>query len=202
MTDQSFISKICFDITLKPQLLKELEVSFDGKKIKFLTYPGVFSYRKADSGTMLLARNLPDSKPGKILDMGCGCGLLSLLAFHRYPYAEIHAVDIDPRAVALSELNFEKCGNATAWGSNLFDQVIDRDYDLIISNIPAKPTKEVHTELIEEASLHLKPGGEVYIVAAGRLYKYLARVLENAFGNSEKVKASRAHTVVSAVREK
>jgi 16S rRNA G1207 methylase RsmC len=107
-------------------------------------------------------------------------------------------VDIDPRAIACSELNFREVPGLSAWGSNLFSHVLDRDYDLIVSNIPAKPTKEVHTELIAEAKTHLRQGGQIYIVAAGRLYKYLARLLDNTFGNSEKIAHSRSHTVVAA----
>ncbi len=198
MTDTPYTTKISFDITLKPDLLKKLTARFDGNEVEFFTYPGVFSYRKPDTGTMLLARNLPDSKPGKILDMGCGCGLLSILAHEKYPFAEIHGIDIDPRAIALSELNFQRSQNLSTWGSNLFERVIDRDYGLIMSNIPAKPTKEVHTEFIEESFHHLNANGYIYLVAAGRLSTFLIRLLEKTYGNSEKIARNRTHTVVAA----
>jgi 16S rRNA G1207 methylase RsmC len=202
MNHPTYTSKVCFEIRLHEEYLKELKAKFDGKEITFFSYPGVFSYRKPDTGTMLLGRNLPDTKPGKILDVGSGTGLLSLLAHSRYPYAEIHAIDIDPRAVALTELNFERSDNLTAWGSNLFDTVMDRDYDLIVSNIPAKPTKEVHMEFIEQSFAHLKIGGGVYIVAAGRLRTYLLRIMKDVFGNSEKVAHNKTHTVVASIKEK
>jgi 16S rRNA (guanine1207-N2)-methyltransferase len=202
MKPSSYTSKICFDIKLKDEQLKELTARYDGKEIPFFSYPGVFSYRKPDTGTMLLGRNLPETKPGKILDIGSGTGLLSLLAHARYPYTEIHAIDIDPRAVALSELNFQRSDNLTAWGSNLFETVMDRDYDLIISNIPAKPTKEVHTELIEGSFSHLKVGGSLYIVAAGRLKTYLLRIMKQSFGNSRKEGHNKTHTIVAATKEK
>lgn len=202
MKPSLYTNKICIDIKLKEALLKELTTIYDGKDISFFSYPGVFSYRKPDTGTMLLGRNLPETKPGKLLDIGSGTGLLSLLAHSRYPYAEIHAIDIDPRAVALSELNFQRSDNLTAWGSNLFDTVMDRDYDLIMSNIPAKPTKEVHTELIEGSFSHLKVGGSLYIVAAGRLKTYLLRIMKQSFGNSEKIGHNKTHTVIAATKEK
>ena len=115
MIKEPYITKISFDITLKPDLLKKLTTRFDGNEVEFYTYPGVFSYRKPDTGTTLLARNLPDSKPGKILDMGCGCGLLSLLAHEKFPFSEIHGIDIDPRAIALSELNFKRSQQLSTW---------------------------------------------------------------------------------------
>lgn len=196
-----YTTKICFDLTLNPEYLKELKTSIDGKELKFFTYPGVFSYRKPDTGTLLLGRNLPDSKPGKILDIGCGCGILSIIASFKYPAAEIHGIDIDPRAVALSELNFEFSDRLSAWGSNLFERVMDRDYDLIITNIPAKPTKEVHTELIEQSFNHMRNGGKIYIVAAGRLKKYLIRLLDKTYGNSDTIGRNKTHTVVAAVKD-
>lgn len=202
MNSSPYTNKICFDITLKDEQLKELTANYDGKEIRFFSYPGVFSYRKPDTGTMLLGRNLPETKPGKILDIGSGTGLLSLLAHTRYPYAEIHAVDIDPRAVALSDLNFQLSDNLTVWGSNLFDTVMDRDYDLIMSNIPAKPTKEVHTELIEGSFSHLKVGGSLYIVATGRLRTFLLRIMEQSFGNSKKAGHNKTHTVIASTKEK
>ena len=198
MNLQPYATKICFDLTLNPDYLKELKTTVNGKELKFYTYPGVFSYRKPDSGTLLLGRNLPDTRPGKILDIGCGCGLLSLIAHHNYSAAEIHGIDIDPRAVALSELNFERSGRLSAWGSNLFERVMDTDYDLIISNIPAKPTKEVHTELIEQSFNHLREGGAIYIVAAGRLKKYLVRLLNETYGNSDTIGRNKTHTVIAA----
>lgn len=150
---------------------------------------------------MLLARNFPDTKPGKILDIGSGCGILSILANIRYPYAEIHAIDIDPRAVALSELNFNRSNRISAWGSDLFDQVMDRDYDLIISNIPAKPTKEVHEQFIKQALTHLKKNGWLYIVGAGHLKTFLERILKRHFGESQVVKRSRSYTVLAAQKK-
>jgi 16S rRNA G1207 methylase RsmC len=201
ITNTPYTTKIDFEITLKPEFLKNMKARFDGKEVEFYTYPGVFSYRKPDAGSMLLARNLPDSKPGKILDIGCGCGILSLLAHERYPYAEIHGIDIDPRAIALSELNFQRSQQLSTWGSNLFDRIVDRDYDLLISNIPAKPTKEVHTELIDQSISHLKNGGSIYLVAAGRLSSYLRRLLDKTYGSSEKIARNKTHTVIASQKD-
>ncbi len=200
---QNYKTKICVDVELKKELLTLIETSFAGEIVEAYTYPGVFSCRKTDPGTILLAENLPQTGIGKILDVGCGSGILSILASRIHPAAEIHAVDIDPRAVALSQLNFETFGTTgqgslTAWASNLFDQVIDRDYDLVLSNIPAKASKEVHQDFIDETYTHLRDGGWVYIVAAGRLQKYLKRLLEEKFGNCEKIARNKTHTVVAA----
>lgn len=77
-----------------------------------------------------------------ILDAGCGCGMIALMAAQRNPDATIDAVDIDIAAAAEAEDNF----NGSPWRERLHAWLGDlateegssmpRRYDCIVSNPP------------------------------------------------------------------
>lgn len=94
----------------------------------------------------------------RVLDVGCGCGVISLMVAQRNPQAVIHAIDIDEESVAEAMENFTNsswsnnltavCANfmdlkgtdISCWNHLSKDEVnsidTDRKYDLIVSNPP------------------------------------------------------------------
>jgi methylase of polypeptide subunit release factors len=87
----------------------------------------------------------------EILDMGCGCGVLSLLAAKVFAdhNVKVVATDILPEAVATTRINIERfidlnvnrlaaCSTVieTTDSGDLFEPVGDRRFDLIIFNAP------------------------------------------------------------------
>lgn len=85
--------------------------------------------------------------PKRVLDVGCGCGIISLMMAQRFPEAEITAIDIDADSIDESKSNFEN----SDWRKRLTTELCDfKDYcediclngeesvqyDLIISNPP------------------------------------------------------------------
>ena len=74
----------------------------------------------------------------RILDVGTGCGVIALMCAQRNEKAKILSIDIDAPSVAEANENFE----ASPWGDRLeveninFIDLIDRQFDLIISNPP------------------------------------------------------------------
>lgn len=115
--------------------------------------------------------------PRKVLDMGCGSGILSMAAAKIWPAAEIMAVDIDPISVRTTEENAvangvakrvrAKAGNGYA----VLSDVPSGSYELILSNILARPLCKMAPQLAH----YLKPGG--YAVLSGLLYHQTSAVL-------------------------
>lgn len=199
MKNLDLLYKINCEIKLKPELLKQQSMIFNNKSIKYFTYPGVFSYKRTDKGTLLLAKKLPDTiNPEKILDLGCGSGILSILASTKYKKAKIYATDIDPRAIALAKLNSKEYPNIKIYLSNLLEQINIYDFDLIISNIPAKPPKELYREMINQIHEHLAANQYLYLVATGHLGNYFKRVLKPKFINIKKIARTKKHVVLRA----
>ncbi len=52
------------------------------RKFEFITAKGVFSPKNVDLGTKVLCKNMeiPENEKGLILDMGCGYGVLGIVA--------------------------------------------------------------------------------------------------------------------------
>lgn len=73
----------------------------------------------------------------RIVDIGCGSGVGAITLARRFPDAEVIAVDINERALALADINIRLAGvtNTSARNSNLLNQV-DGVFDLIVANPP------------------------------------------------------------------
>jgi SAM-dependent methyltransferase len=79
---------------------------------------------------------------GSVLDLGCGCGILSLLAARHC--AQVTATDINPRALAMTRLNAELNGvsNIELLEGSFYEPVKGRRFDLILANLPYVITPE------------------------------------------------------------
>lgn len=103
----------------------------------------------------------------RILDMGCGSGILAIAAAKARRSAFVHAVDNDPVSVCVSRENAVRNQVAgrvrLAVGDGYAASLVQGHYDLIISNILARPLMRMAGDLRR----HLAPGGTV--VLAGLL---------------------------------
>jgi 16S rRNA (guanine1207-N2)-methyltransferase len=106
-------------------------------------HPGVFSAKKLDAGSALLldrlARFVGYKPPRRIVDLGCGTGVLGLAAATLYPEAECWLVDGDARAVACAEANAARVGISarcrTLWW-DAREPVPGERFDLALVNPP------------------------------------------------------------------
>ncbi|EAT11456.1 class I SAM-dependent methyltransferase [Bermanella marisrubri] len=132
--------------------------------------PGVFSQEKLDKGTEVLLKNLPRKIKGRVLDFGCGAGVIGCYVQQHREVDEIDMLDDDLLAVKSAQRTIEKNSipYAEAFASNGFDEVEDR-YNWIISNPPFHQGVKTHYEVTEQflakAKDHLKLSGKLLIVA-------------------------------------
>lgn len=76
----------------------------------------------------------------KVLDLGCGAGLLLLLCARRCPDASLTGVELDPAAADLARKNLEENGLAgDVLTGDLRELFLPRDMDLVASNPPWYP---------------------------------------------------------------
>ena len=101
-----------------------------------------------------------------VLDMCTGSGCLAILAAHEFPYAHIDAVDLSPDALSVAAHNVADYGlqdRVQLIQSDLFTQLGDKKYDLIISNPPyvdAPSVAALPPEYLHEPELALGSGDD------------------------------------------
>lgn len=182
----------------KPEIKSEKKIikyTIQNKKFEFITDNGVFSKSKVDFGTDLLLneflkknRNLK-SEGIKILDIGCGYGVVSVILKSFYPEASVTLSDVNERALELSEENLKKY-NINGYEiikSNVFEK-IEGKFDMILSNPPIRAGKDTIFKIYTEAYEHLNKDGEFYcVIQTKHGAKSTQKKLVEIFGNCDTV---------------
>ena len=147
-----------------------IEVEIGGVALALETAPGLFSPRQADRGTLAMLSAV-DLAPGmKVLDLGCGCGLVGILAAKRCGEANVVLCDVDPLAVDIARKNALRngVGGVKIVLSDGFRALDEAGFDLILSNPPYQSDFSVAKHFIEKGFNRLKPGGRMVMVTKRR----------------------------------
>ena len=141
-----------------------------GQELDLVSGSGVFAQGRVDIGTAILFRETEPPAPGRILDLGCGYGLIGLAAAAAVPGADVTAVDVNERAVLLANENAASLGVADRFRAVTPDGVAaDATYDEIWSNPPIRIGKEALHELLLTWLPRLAPGGRAVMVVGKNL---------------------------------
>lgn len=165
--------------------LEKINPRIRGMDLGFYTASGVFSKKKVDKGTSLLANEMIIKSQDSILDIGAGIGILGITAAKLFPESEVLMADINKRAAKLADMNIElnKTPNAEAIRSDLY-QKIKGKFDVILSNPPQNAGKKICFSIIEGAKKHLKKQGTLQLVARhNKGGKELEKKMDEVFGN-------------------
>ena len=74
-----------------------------GRLIRAFSRPGVFSHRHIDPGARRLIEEMRVDTGARVLDIGCGAGVVALAAAFRAEGVTVHAVDSNVRAVRCTQ---------------------------------------------------------------------------------------------------
>lgn len=169
----------------------------------FWSQPGLFSWDRFDTGSLLLRDHLPSDLKGKIADFGCGYGFLSRTILERTPgITNLYAIDVDHRAVTACAKNITDPRCQTIW-DDLTQPINFKDkVDTIIMNPPFHQQKDVAYNLgqrfIQTAYEHLTNKGQLWMVANAHLpYE---KKLSSLFGSHEKIAEQRGFKIIHAKR--
>ena len=148
----------------------EFTVAVRGSEFRLRSVPGVFAYDKLDAGTELLLAHLDISAESRVLDVGCGSGIIGLLAA-RLGAGTVDMIDANLLAVMSARENIAINGVSTARAlpSDALSAVTTNRYDLIVTNPPFHAGKAVEYDIAETVIRHaralLDPGGRLLVVA-------------------------------------
>ena len=188
-----------------------------GEKLMFTSYPGCFCHRRLDEGGLALAEvvsreilNTEAREHGelRLLDMGCGCGLVGFLIADRLANAcprgrgqyGLVMVDSHARAVEAATENAAKFGipAEVILSDNGTPARMDGTFDVFVGNPPYYSDYRIAEVFLDTASRALKAGGICYNVvknAAG-----LKPVQEKYFPKVEVI-GRRGYSVLKSVKE-
>ncbi|WP_245766698.1 methyltransferase [Streptomyces colonosanans] len=168
-------------------------------------HAGVFCADRLDIGTRFFLRHLPRGRGAeRIVDLGCGNGIVGLAAALASPPAEVLFVDESYQAVASAEATYRENADGAAEfrvGDGL-SGVPAGSVDLVLNNPPfhshQATTDATAWRMFTGARRALRPGGELWVIGNRHLGYHVK--LRRLFGNSELVASDAKFVVLKAVK--
>lgn len=182
------------------------QLEWQGTNWELTEHANVFSRDSLDIGTRLLLEHLPTDTPEQdIIDLGCGNGLLGLVAAATRPHAHLHFVDESYMAIASASTNFARAfpdRKARFSPTNCLEGVANNSADLILNNPPFHQQHVVGDhiawQMFKDAKRVLRANGELWVVG-NRHLGYHAK-LERLFGHCELVASNAKFVVLRATK--
>ena len=190
-------------------LRRTLQVDLRGHKVSVQVSNGVFSSSKLDLGTAVLLKHAPQPpENGRFFDIGCGWGAISLALGFESPNAQIYAVDVNERALELTNINAKNAGLNnihTYLVEDALKEDSSKNIDLIWSNPPIRVGKDVLHNILLTWLPRLKVGGAAYLVVqknlgSDSLIPWLSKNLGEDF-SVEKYASSKGYRIIEVLRK-
>ncbi len=174
-----------------------VEVNVWGHRLTLDTGSGVFANGRLDVGTAVLFRETgPPAAGTRVLDLGCGYGVIGLAA--AASGAEVTGVDVNERALLLANENAAANGLAARF---VLPDAVDpaERFDEIWSNPPIRVGKAALHDLLLTWLPRLAPGGRAVMVVGKNLgADSLQRWLGEQGWPTERLASSKGFRILAA----
>lgn len=169
-------------------------------------HANVFSREKLDIGTRFFLEHIPKSEQYEcIVDMGCGNGLVGLIAASKNPEAKIIFTDESYMAIASAQKNIESAGleNKTEFYATDCLQAINKEStDLVLNNPPFHQQHAtgdaVAWRMFKDARRVLKKGGEIRVIGNRHLDYHIK--LKKLFNNCQTIASNKKFIILRACK--
>jgi 16S rRNA (guanine1207-N2)-methyltransferase len=171
-----------------------------------VNHAGVFCADRLDIGTRFFLGHLPETRGARrVVDLGCGNGVVGTAVALADPQAEVLFVDESFQAVASAEATYRANGvpgHAEFRVGDGLAGVASDSVDVVLNNPPfhshQATTDTTAWRMFSGARRVLRPGGELWVVGNRHLGYHVK--LRRLFGNSEVVASDPKFVVLRAVR--
>ncbi|MEV6614696.1 methyltransferase [Streptomyces sp. NPDC051051] len=179
--------------------------SLSGRPV--VNHAGVFCADRLDIGTRFLLQHLPPTRGARrVVDLGCGNGVVGTAVALANPQAEVLFTDESFQAVASAEATYRANGVPGQGEFRVGDGltgVPDDSVDLVLNNPPfhshQATTDATAWRMFTGARRVLRPGGELWVVGNRHLGYHVK--LRRLFGNSRLVAGDPKFVVLKAVKQ-
>ncbi len=143
-----------------------IETTVGDRPMSFKTHPKLFSPNRPDPGTLAMLSVANIQSDDKVLDLGCGYGLVGIYAANIVGPEQVVMTDIEPLAVALAEENarLNRAGGIRVVRGDAYEAIDDSDFTIILSNPPYHADFSVPKRMIEKGFNRLTIGGRLLMV--------------------------------------
>lgn len=164
--------------------MKEMNWMFEykGFLMKMVSNPEVFSPQGIDKGTLAMLSFVNFNKFHRVLDLGCGSGIVGIFASKFVGGENVVMVDKSSKAVecAIKNCMNNGCPEIEVLLSDGFEELDQKKFDLILSNPPYHEDFSVPKRFIEDSFKKLEIGGYMYMVTKRK--KWYKNKLISVFG--------------------
>jgi len=179
----------------------------EGSDYRILNHANVFSRGSLDIGARFFLSHLPGNRLGTIADLGCGNGVLGLMALARNPQAELLFVDESHMALASARENVatnrpQDLARCEFRLGNCLAGVDSASLATVLCNPPFHQqqaiTDHIAEQMIRDAHRCLAKGGELWLIG-NRHLGYHHR-LKRHFGRVETVASHPKFVLLRAIK--
>ncbi|MGW4291237.1 methyltransferase [Streptomyces sp. NPDC004673] len=171
-----------------------------------VNHAGVFCADRLDIGTRFFLGHLPETRGRRVVDLGCGNGVVGTAVALADPEAEVLFVDESFQAVASAEATYKANGvpgHAEFRVGDGLAGVASGSVDLVLNNPPFhshQATSDATSwRMFTGAERALRPGGELWVIGNRHLGYHVK--LKRLFGNCELVASDPKFVVLKAVKK-
>ncbi len=149
-----------------------IESNIKGHGLQFRTSESLFCPRHIDKGTLAMLSVTDFDNEGRVLDLGCGYGVVGIAAAMFVNSQEVFLTDIDNEAVNMSKYNAELNGvpNVNVVQSDGFRSLDATGFTLILSNPPYQSDFSVAKSFILKGFNRLALEGKFRMVTKRMLW--------------------------------
>ena len=175
-----------------------------------INHANVFSRESLDIGSRFFLQHIPQSERYKtIIDLGCGNGVVGLIAAEKNPQAKLLFFDVSFMAVESARQTFEGFLTSASRSNDALFQVNDclagvkeNSADLILNNPPFHQDNAVGDEvawtMFKQSKIVLKHKGELFVIGNRHLGYHIK--LKKIFGNCEVVATNKKFVILRSVK--
>lgn len=181
--------------------------TLEGTQYLIRNHANVFSRESLDIGTRFFLKYIPQSeKFEKIIDLGCGNGVVGLIAAEKNPHADLLFLDESFMAVESAKENFQAAfnnqRNAEFKANDSLTGIEKNSADLILNNPPFHQNNavgdEVAWQMFKQSKDVLKQDGELWVIGNRHLAYHIK--LKKLFGNCKTIASNKKFIILKAIK--